>query len=121
MQNPFNVEVEEPPAQIQKSLNYKNHNNYKDTFETGINFEKFWCKRAISYNKFPDNALRSCCVFSNFFIWRGIFLSVSDQKQSEGSVRATDGMRVVLSSSVIPRISSLVNKVLAQKSFFFFK
>jgi hypothetical protein len=65
IRNPFSVNVEELPDEIQEEvIELQNDSNCKDTFESGINLQNFWCQKAISYN----NALRHFVMFSTTYL-----------------------------------------------------
>jgi len=117
IRNPFIVKVNELPDDIQEDvIELQNDRNCKDMFESGLNIEKFWCKKAIAYANLRKIAIRYLVIFSTTYLGEQGFSGLMCIKNKQRNrLDATNDMRVAL-SSISPRISLLVKDQQAQKS-----
>ncbi|XP_029341033.1 protein FAM200A-like [Acyrthosiphon pisum] len=114
---PFYVKVDEVDDDIQEDLiELQNDRNCKDTFESSMNIEEFWCKKAITYPKLREIALRYLVMFSTTYMCeQGFSALLYIKNKQRNRLDATKDMRVAL-SNITPRISLLVKEMQAQKS-----
>ncbi|KAL4143631.1 hypothetical protein QTP88_005943 [Uroleucon formosanum] len=117
IRNPFIVKVDEVDDDIQEDLiELQNDRNCKDTFESSMNIEEFWCKKAITYPKLREIALRYLVMFSTTYMCeQGFSALLYIKNKQRNRLDATKDMRVAL-SNITPRISLLVKEMQAQKS-----
>jgi hypothetical protein len=117
IRNPFIIKINEVPDNNQEDLiELQNDRNCKDTFESGMNIEEFWCKKAITYPKLREIALRYLVMFSTTYLCEQGFSGLLYIKNKQRNLLdPTKDLRVAL-SSINPRISLLVNEMQAQKS-----
>ncbi|XP_008180095.2 protein ZBED8-like [Acyrthosiphon pisum] len=117
IRNPFIVKVDEVDDDIQEDLiELQNDRNCKDTFESSMNIEEFWCKKAITYPKLREIALRYLVMFSTTYMCeQGFSALLFIKNKQRNRLDATKDMRVAL-SNITPRISLLVKEMQAQKS-----
>ncbi|KAL4097691.1 hypothetical protein QTP88_022423 [Uroleucon formosanum] len=117
IRNPFIVKVDEVDDDIQEDLiELQNDRNCKDTFESSMNIEEFWCKKAITYPKLREIALRYLVMFSTTYMCeQGFSALLYIKNKQRNRLDAIKDMRVAL-SNITPRISLLVKEMQAQKS-----
>ncbi|XP_025406396.1 protein ZBED8-like [Sipha flava] len=117
IRNPFIIKINEVPDNNQEDLiELQNDRNCKDTFESGMNIEEFWCKKAITYPKLREIALRYLVMFSTTYLCEQGFSGLLYIKNKQRNLLdPAKDLRVAL-SSINPRISLLVNEMQAQKS-----
>lgn len=117
IRNPFIVNVSEVPDEFQEEIIELQHDsNCKDTFESGIKLEDFWCQKAISFSKIREIALRYLTLFSTTYLCEQGFsalLIIKNKKRNRLNV--SDDIRLALSTTE-PRIQQLVRQMQAQKS-----
>lgn len=117
IRNPFIVNVMEVPDEIQEELiELQNDRSCKESFESGINLEEFWCKKAVSYPKIREKAIRYLVMFSTTYLCEQGFSSMLLIKNKQRNrLVCEDDLRLTL-SKIEPRISELVKSMRAQKS-----
>lgn len=117
IRNPFIINVSEVPDEIQEEVIEMQHDtNLKDSFESGISLEVFWCQKAISLPKLRDIALRYLTLFSTTYLCeQGFSALLVIKNKHRNRLDATADMRLALSSTE-PRIPILVKSMQAQKS-----
>ena len=117
IRNPFGTKAGEVAEEIQEELiKLQNDRNCKDAFESD-SLEQFWCKKAISYTKIREIALRYLMLFSTTYLCeQGFSALLTIKNKSRNRLKVSDDIRVALSKNITPRIQELVQKMQAQKS-----
>lgn len=117
IRNPFSTDAGEVTEEIQEEfIEFQNDRNCKDAFES-YSLEKFWCKKAISYPKIREIALRYLMVFSTTYLCeQGFSALLVIKNKARNRLKVSDDLRVALSNNISPRITELVQKMQAQKS-----
>lgn len=117
IRNPFITDAGEVSEGIQEELiELQNDRNCKDAFESN-SLESFWCKKAISYTKIREIALRYFMVFSTTYLCeQGFSALLVIKNKARNRLKVNDDLRVALSNNISPRIANLVKKMQAQKA-----
>ncbi|XP_022823722.1 SCAN domain-containing protein 3-like [Spodoptera litura] len=117
IRNPFSTDASEVTEEIQEELiELQNDRNCKDAFESN-SLESFWCKKALSYTKLREIALRYFIVFSTTYLCeQGFSALIVLKNKTRNRLKVSDDLRVALSNNISPRIAELVKKMQAQKS-----
>ena len=118
IRNPFIVKPKDLPDNIQEEvIELQNDSNFKDSFESGVNLEELWCKKAISYPNIRQAALRYLMVFSTTFLCeQGFSTLLLIKNKQRNQLGTSSDLRLALSKSLTPRIPQLVKQIRAQKS-----
>lgn len=118
VRNPFTVEPEALPDNIQEEIiELQNDSDLKDTYESGVKLEEFWCKKAVAYKHVRHEALRYLMLFSTTYLCEQGFSAVLLIKNKQRNrLSVSSDLRVALSKEISPRISKLIKEARAQKS-----
>ena len=118
IRNLFNIKPKDLPDNIQEEvIELQNDSNFKDSFESGVNLEELWCRKAISYPNIRQAALRYLMVFSTTFLCEPGFSTLLLIKNKQRNWLGTSSdLRVALRKSLSSRIPQLVKQIRAQKS-----
>lgn len=119
VRNPFTVKPDALLDDIQEDLiELQNDSDLRDTFESGVKVEEFWCKKAVAYKNIRHEALRYIMLFSTTYLCEQGFSAVLliKNKQRNRLLSVSSDLRVALSKTISPRMSQLIKKAQAQKS-----
>lgn len=117
IRNPFVVNAIDLPDEIQEEvIELQNDRSCKDSFESGISIEEFWCKKTKSYATLRDIAIRFLVQFSTTYLCEQGFLSkLVIKNKLRNRLDCKNDMRVAL-SQIEPCIDELVKSMRAKKS-----
>ncbi|KAL4097758.1 hypothetical protein QTP88_022480 [Uroleucon formosanum] len=117
IRNPFCAKVEEAPEYLQEAvIELQNDSDCKNMFDSGMNLEEFWCRRATLHIQLREIALRYLVVFSTTYLCEQGFSSPLVVKNKQRNrLDVSDDMRLAI-SKIHPRIEKLVKEIQPQKS-----
>ncbi|RYE17860.1 MAG: hypothetical protein EOP45_15050 [Sphingobacteriaceae bacterium] len=117
VRNPFIVNAIDLPDEIQEEvIELQNDRSCKESFDSDISLEEFWCKRAKAYPTLRDIAIRFLVQFSTTHLCEQGFSSLVVVKTKQRNrLDCRSDMRIAL-SQLEPRIDELVKSMRAQKS-----
>lgn len=94
----------------------KNDSNFKNSLESGVNWDELWCREALSYPNVPRDVLRCLLEFTTKFLVQTVIMYSVDEEKQRNRLDASDYVRLALSSSINPRIPQRSNQTQAPKS-----
>ncbi|XP_025198500.1 protein ZBED8-like [Melanaphis sacchari] len=111
------LQVEEAPEYLQEAvIELQNDSDCKNMFDSGMNLEEFWCRRATLHIQLREIALRYLVVFSTTYLCEQGFSSLLVIKNKQRNrLDVSDDMRLAI-SNIHPRIEKLVKEMQPQKS-----
>ncbi|XP_050545844.1 protein ZBED8-like [Daktulosphaira vitifoliae] len=116
IRNPFCAKVEEAPEYLQEAvIELQNDFDCKYMFDSGMNLEEFWCRRATLHIKLREIALRYLLVFLTTYLCEQGFSSLLVIKNKQRNrLYVSDDIRLAM-SNIHPRIEKLVKEMQSQK------
>ncbi|KAL4132713.1 hypothetical protein QTP88_009822 [Uroleucon formosanum] len=109
--------VEEAPEYLQDAvIELQDDSDCKNIFDSGMNLEKFWCRRATLHIQLRETALRYLIVFSTTYLCEQGFSSLLEIKNKQSNrLDVSDNMSLAI-SNIHPKIEKLVKEFQPQKS-----
>ena len=118
IRNPFNIDVNELPDEIQEELiELQNDSNCKENFKYD-DLEHFWGQIALPYPLLRNIALKHLSLFSTTYLCEQGFsnlLTIKSKSRNRLTEPGND-LRVAIAKSISPRIHKLASCIQAQPS-----